>query len=86
MEDKLSSNEILKRLKERPELLDKIGKLFELEDKTDDFDLTAIELETLQLVKDIGAESLNKNIQAKEQQAFDCSKTKEKGRIHSKKN
>lgn len=86
MKNNTRINEIIERLKDRPELIEKLGELFELEDDVDQCDLVQIELQTLELIKAIGADCFSKTVQAKEPQAFNDGKAKTSGRMHGKKN
>jgi len=86
MEKKTRIDEIIERLKERPELIEKLGKLFELEDDVDQSDLVQIELQTLELIKGIGLDCFSQAVQGKEAQAFEQAKAKTSGRMHGKKN
>lgn len=86
MQSKVSESEIIERLKKRPELLRKLGELFEVEDDVGDRDLARIELKLLELVRAIGSDSLGQAVQSKEKAALASATQQTSGRIHSKKN
>ena len=86
MAKKTRKDEIIERLKERPELIEKLGKLFDIEDDVGQHDLMQVELQTLELIKSIGCDCFGKAVQSKEQDGFEEAKAKTSGRIHGKKN
>ena len=84
MGNETCETELLGWLKNKPELLAKLEQLRELEES--DSDLNQIELELLELVKELGADSFKRALAEQSKQAVE-SALKEKGkRVHGKKN
>ena len=79
-------SDILNWLGDKPELLEKLRRLREIEQDEENGDIERIELELLELMKSIGAQSFGRCVQAKENKAFEDERSKGGGRIHGKKN
>ena len=79
-------SDLLNWLSEQPELLEKLRRMRAIEQDEGNGDIERIELEMLELVKSIGAQSFSRCVQAKESKAFEEEKAKAGGRIHGKKN
>jgi hypothetical protein len=78
-------SDLINWLSEHPELLEKLHRMREIEHDEGNGDIERIELEILELVKSIGAQSFGRCVQAKESKAFEEEKAKAGGRIHGKK-
>ena len=78
--------ETLTWLEANPELLEKLDCMRRIEADDSDMDVVRIELDMLELVKSIGAESFGRCVQSKEAQAIELQQSKAASRIHGKKN
>ena len=78
--------QLLEWVKHKPELFEKLQQMQALEQDGEDIDLDGLELELLELVKSMGAQSFGRCVQAREEKAFELAKSKGGGRLHSKKN
>lgn len=86
MSNNTENSDLLNWLGEKPELLEKLGRMREIEQDEGNGDIERIELEMLELVKSIGAQSFGRCVQAKESKALEAEKARAGGRIHGKKN
>ena len=86
MSNNTENSDLLNWLGEKPELLEKLGRMREIEQDEGNGDIERIELEMLELVKSIGGQSFGGCVQAKESKALEEEKTRAGGRIQGKKN
>lgn len=84
MEQSKHDSELLEWLKTQPEVLGKLEQMRLLE--RDDPDLERAEFELLELVKSMGAASMQRILQNKSDRASEESRKQSGGRIHGKKN
>jgi hypothetical protein len=86
MAEKQNTDETIAWLRENPQLLEKLERIREMEGESSDTDFDRIELEMLELVKSMGADSLGRCAQSKEDKAVESVKQSKTCRIHGKKN
>ena len=78
------STETLTWLEANPELLAKLDRMRRIEANDFDMDVVRIELDMLELVKSIGADSFGRCVQGKESEAIALQKNQAACRIHKK--
>jgi len=71
---------------QKPDLLEQLARMRELEECGETFNFDRMELEMLELCKAIGASSFARSVQAQESKAFEAAKAADGGRTHGKKN
>ena len=84
MDTKFHESRLLEWLKDKPDLLEKLDQMRRLEQGGGDLD--AMELELLELVKGLGADSYRRVLEQKEGAAMARQQTEGGGRMHGKKN
>ena len=84
MDAKYHESRLLEWLKDKPDLLEKLEQMRRLEQE--DSSLDAVELELLELVKGLGADSYRRVLEQKEGAAMARQQSEGGGRIHGKKN
>ena len=84
MDSKPNESKLLEWLKAKPDLVAKLEQMRQLEEA--DVNLDVVELELLELVKGMGADSYLRVLEQKEATALSRQRSESGGRIHSKKN
>ena len=84
MEQNHDESKLLKWLKAKPDLVEKLDHMRLLEER--DGNLDVVELELLELVKGMGADSYRRVLEQKEATALSRQRSESGGRIHGKKN
>lgn len=86
MGKKQTDEGLLRWVSTKPELLERLERMRQIEHDEEDGDIERIELEMLELVRSIGAESFGRCVQNKEAKALERAKAQGGGRLHGKKN
>ena len=86
MENQSDTSGLIEWLSERPELLKQLERMRTMEDSESAFDFDRSELEMLELVKSIGADSFARCIESREPRVLQEARESGGGRVHGKKN